>query len=53
MAAREAVDRALEHGLREGLLYERRAFHGLFATPGQKEGMQAFLDKREACFNPV
>jgi enoyl-CoA hydratase len=53
MAAREAVDRALESGLREGLLYERRAFHGLFSTPGQQEGMQAFLDKREARFNPV
>ncbi len=51
VAAREAVDRALELGLREGLLYERRMFHGLFATPAQKEGMQAFLDKREACFN--
>jgi enoyl-CoA hydratase len=53
VAAREAVDRALELGLREGLLFERRSFHGLFSTPGQKEGMQAFLDKREACFNQV
>lgn len=53
VAAREAVDRALELGLREGLLFERRSFHGLFSTPGQKEGMEAFLDKREACFNQV
>ncbi len=51
LAAREAVDRALEVGMREGVLSERRAFHALFATPGQKEGMQAFLEKREPCFN--
>ncbi|MBV4457718.1 hypothetical protein KVG96_07175 [Pseudomonas sp. COR58] len=52
LAAREAVDRALEVGLREGILSERRGFHALFATPEQKEGMQAFLEKREPCFNP-
>ncbi|WP_166224114.1 enoyl-CoA hydratase-related protein [Pseudomonas atagonensis] len=50
-AAREAVDRADESGMREGLLFERRSFHGLFATPGQKEGMQAFLEKREPRFD--
>jgi enoyl-CoA hydratase len=53
LAARESVDRALESGLREGLLFERRVFHGLFATEGQQEGMQAFLQKREPSFNPV
>jgi enoyl-CoA hydratase len=51
MAASDAVDRALETGLRDGLLFERRTFHALFATADQKEGMQAFLDKRPAVFN--
>ncbi|MEO3753244.1 enoyl-CoA hydratase-related protein [Streptomyces sp. B6B3] len=50
MAAREAVDRALEVGLAEGTRYERRVFHGLFATEDQKEGMHAFLDKRPPTF---
>ncbi|HEU5429650.1 MAG TPA: enoyl-CoA hydratase-related protein [Actinocrinis sp.] len=50
MAAREAVDRALEVGLREGILFERRLFHGLFATADQKEGMSAFLEKRAPDF---
>ncbi len=50
MAAREAVDRALEGGLREGILFERRIFHGLFATADQKEGMSAFVEKRPAQF---
>ncbi|MDT0317545.1 MULTISPECIES: enoyl-CoA hydratase [unclassified Streptomyces] len=45
-AAREAVDRALELGLAEGVRYERRVFHALFATEDQKEGMRAFLEKR-------
>ena len=45
-AARECVDRALETGLRDGILFERRVFHGLFATEDQKEGMAAFLEKR-------
>ncbi|QAX84526.1 enoyl-CoA hydratase [Pseudomonas sp. DTU12.3] len=52
-AAREAVDRALEPGLREGILFERRVFHGLFATLGQKEGMQAFLQKRQPRFQSI
>jgi enoyl-CoA hydratase len=46
MAAREAIDRALEGGLREGILFERRIFHALFATGDQKEGMAAFIEKR-------
>jgi enoyl-CoA hydratase len=50
IVAREAVERALELGLREGLLFERRTFHALFATEDQKEGMQAFVDKRDALF---
>ncbi|SAL76348.1 enoyl-CoA hydratase-related protein [Caballeronia telluris] len=51
LAAREAVDRSLELGLREGILFERRAFQALFGTADQKRGMQAFLDKRPAVFN--
>ena len=50
LAAREAVDRALEGGLREGILFERRIFHALFATQDQKEGMAAFIEKRPAQF---
>ena len=50
MVAREAVERALELGLREGMLFERRTFHALFATEDQKEGMAAFIDKRPALF---
>lgn len=49
-AAREAVDRALEGGLREGILFERRLFHALFATADQKEGMAAFVEKRTPQF---
>ena len=50
MAVKEAVNRSYETTLREGLLYERRLFHVMFATEDQKEGMAAFLDKREAQF---
>ena len=50
MAVKEAVDRAYETTLAEGLLHERRLFHAMFATEDQKEGMQAFVDKREAQF---
>ena len=50
MAVKEAVNRAPEMSLREGLLFERRLFHALFATEDQKEGMGAFLEKREPQF---
>ena len=50
MAAKEAVNRSYETTLREGLLFERRVFHSLFATEDQKEGMAAFAEKREAQF---
>ncbi|MEM6387058.1 MAG: enoyl-CoA hydratase [Pseudomonadota bacterium] len=50
MAVKEAVNRAGEVSLREGLLFERRLFHSLFATDDQSEGMTAFLEKREAQF---
>jgi enoyl-CoA hydratase len=48
--AKEAVNRAYEGSLSEGILFERRNFHALFATEDQKEGMQAFLDKRKPTF---
>ncbi len=47
---KEAVNRAYETTLTEGLLFERRVFHSLFATEDQKEGMAAFVEKREAQF---
>ena len=50
MVVKEAVNRAFEVPLREGLLFERRVFHSLFATEDQKEGMSAFFEKREAQF---
>ncbi len=50
MAAKDAVDRAFETTLAEGLNYERRLFHSLFATEDQSEGMAAFTEKREPQF---
>jgi len=47
---KEAVNRSYETTLREGILFERRVFHALFSTEDQKEGMSAFLEKREAQF---
>ena len=49
-AAKEAVNAADELSLQEGLRFERRMFHSLFATDDQKEGMAAFLEKRPANF---
>jgi enoyl-CoA hydratase len=51
MAAKEAVDRAYESTLAEGVRFERRLFHGLFGTADQKEGMAAFAEKRGAAFS--
>lgn len=50
MMAKEAVNRAYESPLSEGVLFERRGFHSLFATRDQKEGMSAFLERRDAQF---
>jgi enoyl-CoA hydratase len=50
MMAKEAVNRAYETPLAEGILFERRMFHSLFATEDQKEGMRAFVEKRKPNF---
>ena len=50
MAAKESVNRAFESGLADGVMFERRLFHGLFGTEDQKEGMAAFVEKRAPVF---
>jgi enoyl-CoA hydratase len=50
MMAKESINRAFESTLSEGVLFERRVFHSLFATEDQKEGMNAFVEKRKAKF---
>ena len=50
MMAKESVNRAFESPLAEGMLFERRLFHALFATEDQKEGMAAFVEKRKPNF---
>jgi len=50
MAAKESVNRSFESGLSDGVMFERRIFHALFATQDQKEGMDAFVNKRPADF---
>jgi enoyl-CoA hydratase len=50
MAAKEAINRAYEVTLAEGVLFERRVFHSLFATEDQREGMTAFVEKRPPNF---
>ncbi|MCX5591194.1 enoyl-CoA hydratase [Alcaligenes endophyticus] len=50
MMAKECVNRAYESTLDEGLMFERRNFHALFATEDQKEGMNAFVEKRKPNF---
>lgn len=51
MMTKEAVHRADEVSLSEGVRFERRVFHSMFATQDQKEGMAAFIEKRQAEFN--
>jgi len=50
MMVKESVNRAYETTLAEGVLFERRTFHSVFATEDQKEGMQAFVEKRKPDF---
>jgi enoyl-CoA hydratase len=50
MMTKESVNRAYETTLAEGIRFERRVFHAMFATADQKEGMQAFVEKRPAGF---
>ncbi len=50
LMAKESVNRAFEGTLADGVMFERRLFHSLFATADQKEGMEAFLNKRKAAF---
>jgi enoyl-CoA hydratase len=50
MKIKEAVNRAYESSLAEGLLFERREFHATFALDDQKEGMRAFVEKRKPAF---
>ena len=50
MMAKQCVNRAFESGLADGVEFERRVFHALFATEDQKEGMAAFLEKRAPAF---
>jgi enoyl-CoA hydratase len=51
MMAKESVNRAFEGTLADGVSYERRLFHALFATADQKEGMDAFVNKRKPQFS--
>jgi enoyl-CoA hydratase len=48
IATKEMVNAAYETNLAQGIVFERRLFHGLFGTQDQKEGMAAFVDKRKA-----
>ncbi len=50
MAAKESINRAFEGSLSDGVMFERRMFHAMFATSDQKEGMDAFVNKRPASF---
>ena len=50
IAAKESINRAFEGTLADGVMFERRLFHALFATEDQKEGMDAFVNKRKAIF---
>ena len=50
MAAKESINRSFEGTLSDGIMFERRMFHALFATSDQKEGMDAFVNKRKPTF---
>jgi len=50
VAAKESINRAFEGTLSDGIMFERRMFHAMFATADQKEGMDAFLNKRKPDF---
>ena len=50
MSAKESINRAFESSLSDGVMFERRLFHALFATEDQKEGMNAFVEKRKPVF---
>jgi enoyl-CoA hydratase len=50
LSAKESINRSFESGLADGVMFERRLFHALFATEDQKEGMDAFVNKRKAVF---
>jgi enoyl-CoA hydratase len=50
MAAKESINRAFESGLSDGIQFERRLMHSMFATEDQKEGMDAFINKRKPVF---
>ncbi|RMP71701.1 hypothetical protein ALQ20_200169 [Pseudomonas syringae pv. atrofaciens] len=50
MMVKESVNRAFEVSLAEGIRFERRVFHAAFASQDQKEGMRAFIDKRQPDF---
>ena len=50
MSAKESINRAFESSLSDGVMFERRMFHALFATDDQKEGMDAFVNKRKPVF---
>ncbi|MFA9475180.1 MAG: enoyl-CoA hydratase-related protein, partial [Filomicrobium sp.] len=51
MMTKETINRAYEMTLSEGILFERRVFHAMFATEDQKEGMAAFSEKRKPDFS--
>jgi enoyl-CoA hydratase len=51
MMTKESVNRSYETTLAEGVRFERRLFHAMFATNDQKEGMAAFAEKRKASFS--
>ena len=50
MMTKESITRSYETTLTEGIRFERRVFHSMFATTDQKEGMKSFVDKRKAVF---